>query len=62
MFNLANQIRFFGEEVEAMSLTKKAIEVANKYDDQSLLQKANWLVKTLETGEIPDYLSGERRE
>ena len=62
LFNLANQIRFFGEEAEAMSLAQNAIEKANKYDDVRLLQKAEWLVDSLETGKIPDYLSGERRE
>lgn len=61
LFNLANQIRFFGEKEEAMSLAKNVIETAKKYDDHRLLQRAKWLVHTLETGQIPDYVSGERR-
>lgn len=62
LFNLANQIRFFGEEKEALDLTKNSLEVAMKYGDSVLEQKAGWLIHSLETGEIPDYLAGERRE
>lgn len=62
LFNLGNQIRFFGEEAEAMSLAQNAVKMAKKYDDANLLQRAEWLVDSLETGKIPDYLSGERRE
>lgn len=62
LFNLANQIRFFGEEQEAMELSKDALLVANKYEDKRLSQRAEWLIRTLETGEIPDYEAGERRE
>lgn len=61
LFNLANQIRFFGETTEAMELVKDVIEVATRFKDHMLLQKANWLMQTLETGEIPDYSAGERR-
>lgn len=62
LFNLANQIRFFGETEEATQLVKSVIEVATKHNDGRLLQQAGWLQQTLETGEIPDYLAGERRE
>ena len=61
LFNLANHIRFFGESTEAMELTKGAKEVATRLNDQRLLQRADWLIRTLETGDIPDYLAGERR-
>jgi len=62
LFNLANQIRFFGEEKEAAALTENAIQVATKYGDSRLLQRAVWLKKTLETGKIPNYIAGERRK
>ncbi|MBU1406158.1 MAG: hypothetical protein KKA71_12035, partial [Proteobacteria bacterium] len=62
LFNLANQIRFFGETVEATELVKGVIEVATRFSDGRLLQRANWLMKTLETGQIPDYVAGERRK
>jgi hypothetical protein len=62
LFNLANQIRFFGETAEAMELVKGAKEVATRFNDHRLLQRMNWLIHTLKTGEMPDYLAGERRE
>ena len=62
LFNLANQIRFFGERTEAMELVKNAKEVATRFNNHRLLQRMNWLIHTLETGEMPDYLAGERRE
>ncbi len=62
LFNLANQIRFFGERTEAMELVKSAKKVATKFNDHRLLQRMNWLIHTLETGELPEYLTGERRE
>jgi len=62
LFNLANQIRFFGEIEESKSLVNIAVDTAKKYGDERLLQKAKWLLHTLETGKIPDYLAGERRE
>ena len=62
LFNLANQIRFFGEEQEAMELAKNALFVANKHGDNRLSQRSEWLIRTLETGEMPDYAAGERRE
>ncbi|MFH1688224.1 MAG: hypothetical protein ABIE70_11980 [bacterium] len=61
LFNLANQIRFFGETAEAMGLVKSAIEAATRFNNQRLLQKANVLLHTIETGRIPDYMAGERR-
>ena len=61
-FNLANQIRWHGNTVEALELVRATIPVAEKHGDQLLLQKALWLQETLETGEIPDYTSGERRK
>lgn len=62
LFNLANQIRFFGEEQEALELTKNTLIVAEKHTDNRLSQRAKWLLHTLETGEIPNYEAGERRE
>lgn len=59
--NLANQIRWHGGNNEALELVKSAIPIAEKHGDVILLQKAKWLMHTLETGEIPDYAAGERR-
>jgi len=61
-FNLANQIRFFGETDEAMVLVKAVIPVAEKFGDKDLRKKAGWLEETLRTGKIPDYMAGERRQ
>jgi hypothetical protein len=61
VFNLANQLRWHGGKTEALALVGSTIPVAEKHGDQRLLQKAKWLLHTLETGEIPDYLAGERR-
>ncbi|MEO8186906.1 MAG: hypothetical protein ABI580_06025 [Burkholderiaceae bacterium] len=61
-FNIANQIRFHGAEGEALTITKSTIMTAEKHGDRLLLQKARWLQHTLETGKVPDYLAGERRE
>jgi hypothetical protein len=44
MFNLANQIRFHGGEVEALALARKAKEVAEQHGDLMLRQKAIWLI------------------
>jgi len=60
--NLANQIRFLGEEQVAKELVASVIPIAEKHGDRNLLKKATWLKKTLESGKIPDYLAGERRE
>lgn len=60
-FNLANQIRWHGGVDEASALAMSAIEVAERHGDLLLLQKAKWLLHTLETGEMPDYMAGERR-
>jgi hypothetical protein len=60
-FNLANQIRWHGGVDEASALAMSAIEVAQRHGDLLLLQKAKWLLHTLETGEMPDYMAGERR-
>lgn len=60
-FNLANQIRWHGGKDEAIALATSAIEVAQRHNDVLLLQKAKWLVNALETGDIPDYMAGERR-
>lgn len=60
IFNLANQIRFFGEEAEAKALVVTAMEVGKRYRDERLVQKAGQLLRRLETGRIPDYLAGER--
>ncbi|HEB12220.1 MAG TPA: hypothetical protein ENI11_00915 [Actinobacteria bacterium] len=45
--NIANQIRFFGEEVEALALARKSIEAAKKLDNKNLLRKAVQLEKTI---------------
>ena len=62
LFNLANQIRFFGEDKEALELAKDSFFVAKKYEDHRLQQRAQWLIESLQTGKIPDYVAGERRE
>lgn len=61
VFNLANQVRWHDGKKEAIDLVKSTIPVAEKHGDLLLLQKAKWLQHTLETGEIPDYVAGERR-
>lgn len=60
LHNLANQIRFLGEDKEALSLTNQVIAIAQKHSDPRLLQCARWLKETLETGKIPNYERGER--
>ena len=62
IYNMANQIRFFDEKDEALSLIGTAVEIAEKYRDLDLLKKAGWLKESIETGKIPDYKHGERRE
>lgn len=62
IFNMANQIRFFGEKDEALSLIETAVEIAERHKDSDLLKKAGWLRESIETGKIPDYRHGERRE
>jgi hypothetical protein len=61
-FNLANQIRFFGEAEEAKELIKAIIPVAEKCGDDDLRRKAGQLEKRLQTGKIPDYMAGEKAE
>ena len=61
LHNLANNIRFLGEEKEAYMLAKDIIEVAKKHKDKWLLKKSLWMEESLRTGKIPDYLGGERR-
>lgn len=62
LHNLANQLDQFGEKEEARALTKTVIDIAKKYKDSSLLQTASWLEENLRTGQVPDYVHGERRE
>jgi len=62
LFNLANQIRFLGEEKEAMGLAKGLLIVANKNNYLRLQQNLKKLIHKLETGEIPNYANGEKRE
>jgi hypothetical protein len=62
MFNLANQIRFHGGQTEALLLARRAKDVAAKHGDRLLHQKAIWLVQTLESGTLPAYEAGERRQ
>ena len=61
LHNLANQIRFWGENKEALRLTDNVIEVARKFRDKHLLMKAESLKNSIVTGRIPNYLGGERR-
>jgi hypothetical protein len=61
-FNLANQIRFHGNVPEAAALAKSTQAIARKHGDRMLDQKAAWLIESLETGRIPKYEMGERRE
>ncbi|MGR3303200.1 MAG: hypothetical protein ACUZ8I_11930 [Candidatus Scalindua sp.] len=62
IYNMANQIRSFGEKEEALLLIETAVKTAKKLNDSDLLKKAGWLRKSIETGKIPDYIHGERRE
>jgi hypothetical protein len=62
MFNLANQIRFHGGGGESLALAKIAREVAEKHGDHLLRQRAEWLIEAIETGKVPAYEKGERRE
>lgn len=52
--NLANQLRFFGENEEAKKLVSKVIEIGKKYNEQKLLKYAGILLQRIESGEIPD--------
>jgi len=61
-FNLANQIRFFGEIEEAKELVKAVILVAERYGEDDLRRKAGLLEERLQSGKIPDYMAGERAE
>jgi len=60
--NLALQLSNFGEKPEAIDLNEKALNIAKKYNDKSLIQTVLWLQESLKTGRIPDYVHGERRE
>ena len=62
IFNLANEIRLFDEKDEALSLIGTTVEIAEKHNDSDLLKKAGWLKESIETGKVPDYIHGERRE
>jgi len=62
LHNLANQISNLGEAQEALALTTKVLEVAERHGDFRLKQTALWLKDNIETGHIPDYMHGERRE
>lgn len=62
LFNLANQIRFLGEDKEAHGLVEVTIETARRLGDTRLLQRATWLEESIRTGKIPDYIHGEKRE
>ena len=59
-FNMANQIRFFGEIEAAKQLVNVVIPVAEKFGDDALRSKAKLLEKRLHTGKIPDYMAGEK--
>ena len=59
---LANQLTTFEEKSEAMSTMLKAKEIAQKFNDASLLQTVGWLEESLTTGEVPNYIKGEKRE
>lgn len=62
LHNLANQLHTFGDKEEALELNKIVFGIAEKYNDTSLLQTAGWLKVSLDTGKVPDYVHGERRE
>jgi hypothetical protein len=62
LHNLACQISNLGEAQEALALTTKVLDVAERHGDFRLKQTALWLKDTIETGHIPDYMHGERRE
>jgi hypothetical protein len=59
-FNMANQIRFFGEIEAAKQLVNVVIPVAEKFGDDALGSKAKLLEERLHTGKIPDYMAGEK--
>jgi hypothetical protein len=62
LHNLANHLHTFGDKEEALELNKIVFGIAEKYNDTSLLQTAGWLKESLDTGKVPDYVHGERRE
>ena len=57
LFNLANHLRFFGEEVESGMLLPGIRNVAERFGDRRLMLKVEELGDRLKTGEIPDYLN-----
>lgn len=61
IFNLANQVRWHDDKGEALELVKSTIPLAETHGNVLLLQEAKRLLHTLETGEIRDYVAGERR-
>jgi hypothetical protein len=63
LFNLAHiQIYYHGEVKEAKALTQKVLETAHRIGDAVVIQKAKWLMETLEGKPIPKYEQGERRK
>ena len=62
LHNLALQLKTFGDRDAALSLVEKARLIAEKYADVSLKQTTGWLIDTLTTGKMPNYVAGERRE
>lgn len=62
IFAMAKQLRFLGEPKEALDLVKTANGIAEKHKDFRLGQGARLLKTTIESGRVPDYVHGERRE
>ncbi|MGH7802165.1 MAG: hypothetical protein ACREOW_16320 [Thermodesulfobacteriota bacterium] len=59
-YNLANQLRGFGENDEAKELLYKVVEIATKHNEYKLLKYAHILLERIESGNIPDYMHGEK--
>tara|TARA_Y100000310_G_scaffold335171_1_gene416554 strand:+ start:125 stop:1246 length:1122 start_codon:yes stop_codon:yes gene_type:complete len=62
--NLANSLRMLGaaETEEAIQIEEAVFKVANKFGDAVLKRKAEVLLKHMKTGEMPNYVKGEKGE
>lgn len=58
LHDLANDLRFFGEEKEALLILKQVMEYAKELGDKRLLTKSQILEKRIKSGEIPNYING----
>ncbi len=52
----------YGDAFQVIDGTRKVIPKAVMHGNTLLVQKAKWLRRTLEIGEIPNYAAGERRD